>query len=131
MFIGGVAFSICHAIIPENEAMNIKPLAEVGLLHPSFLSIDVLPLTDLLHLPLLGVDHLDSLLHRGHRSPSEETPRRQGPREQVRAEYQLDTDCLQACTAAQRRFQRASATIASNVGSQPAHLRRFGRCTVG
>jgi hypothetical protein len=29
IFIGGVAFSISHAIIPQDEAENIKKIAEV------------------------------------------------------------------------------------------------------
>ena len=69
IFIGGVAFSISHAIVSREEAELIKHLAEViESLICSSVKIDVH--TDLLHLSLLDVDLLDDILHHRHHCSS-------------------------------------------------------------
>ena len=67
IFIGGVAFSISHAIVPREEAELIKHLAEVS--RAEMIERDGLAFfVDLFHLFVLGVDSLDHILY--HRHPS-------------------------------------------------------------
>ena len=60
-----MAFSISHAIIPAEEAENIKLLAEVNFDKPilSILSCCFILAIGLLYLSLLGIDLLDYILH--------------------------------------------------------------------
>ena len=68
IFIGGVAFSISHAIVPREEAELIKHLAEVS--RDEMIESDGFACVDLLHLFVLDVDPLDDILHHRHHSPS-------------------------------------------------------------
>ena len=65
MFIGGVALSISHAIIPIEEAESIKHIVEVNISPNLFLNNFSL---DLFYLSLLGIDTLDDILYIRYRS---------------------------------------------------------------
>jgi hypothetical protein len=70
IFIGGVAFSISHAIIPTEEAENIKHLAEVKTSKKKLFLNKTSFLIDLFYISLLGINMLDNILYNRYCSSS-------------------------------------------------------------